>query len=295
VVLVVGGTGALGREVVARLLVQGERVRVMTRRPAAAAEQAAAGAEVVSGDLVDHASLARACQGARAVVAAAHAMLGRGRYASAHVDDRGHRALVDAAGAAGLGHLVYTSAYDCGSAYRAVPFFRIKRDIEQYIQAGRVPWTILRPTAFMDTHAHMLIGEPLLAGRPVRVIGPGDWPRNFIAAADVAQVAMRALREPSLRGRTIDIGSPEHHSTLDVVRLYEQTSGRTARVSHLPLGLAAVLARLLRPLHPGVSQILQISTVAAVHGERYDGPSFESQFGVTPIPLPAWITSRLAR
>ena len=77
-------------------------------------------------------------------------------------------------------------------------------------------------------------------------------------------------------------------------RLYEQTSGRTARVSHQPLGLAAALSRLLRPLHPGVSQILQIATVAAVYGERYDGPSFESQFGVTPMSLAAWIAKRLA-
>jgi NADH dehydrogenase len=288
-VLVVGGTGALGQALTRRLLARGARVRVMTRRPEAAGGLAAAGAEVVVGDLVDRASLERACAGVDAVVAAAHSILGRGRLSSARVDGHGHLMLFDAARAAGVGHVVYTSGYDYGAAYRAVPFFRIKFETEARLQASGLPWTILRPTAFMETHAHLLIGAPVVAGTTVRLIGPGTWPRNFIAADDVAQVAVRALEDPGLRGRTIDIGGADHHSSLDVVRLYERVAGRTARVSHLPIGVASVLSRVLRPLHPGLSQILQTPVIASAHGERYAGAPLEASVGVTPVPLEEWV------
>ena len=79
--LIVGGTGALGSAVARLLLSAGEPVRVMTRTPEKAAGLAADGAEIVRGDLLDRDSIARACQGAKVVVAAAHSILGRGESA----------------------------------------------------------------------------------------------------------------------------------------------------------------------------------------------------------------------
>jgi uncharacterized protein YbjT (DUF2867 family) len=208
-ILIVGGGGVLGSLVVGRLLAAGERVRVMSRTPAIAESLRVAGAEVVQGDLLDRDSLVRACAGADAVVAAAHSMLGRGRHASVHVDGHGHRQLFDVAKAAGVRHIVYTSVYDYGEAYRPVTFFRIKMEVERYLQTSGIDYTILRPTAFMEYHAHVLIGEPVLAGRTVVLFGRGEQPRNFVAADDVAQVVNIALRDRSLAGATIDVAGPQ--------------------------------------------------------------------------------------
>ena len=101
-ILVVGASGYLGGYAVRRLLAAGQRVRAASRTPSRLAALQALGADVVAADLVDRGSLERACRGADAVLAAAHALMGTGRHASEHVDDRGHRDLIDVARHAGV-------------------------------------------------------------------------------------------------------------------------------------------------------------------------------------------------
>lgn len=229
--LIVGGTGALGRAVAGRLLAAVAPVRLTTRKPEKAAALVAAGAEVIRADLLDKASLRHACEQSDTVVAAAHSIFGRGRAASAHVDGRGHRDLIDAARSAGVRHFVYTSAYDSGPALRAIPIFHFKYEIEDYLKASGMSYTILRPTAFTESHAQMLIGDPILRSGKVVLFGRGDKPRNFVAADDVAYFAELALNEASLKNQTVSIGGPENLTNMDVVRLYERLAGRPARVT----------------------------------------------------------------
>lgn len=84
-ILIVGGSGTLGRFITHKLLAAGETVRFMTRRPAKVTLLRDAGAEIVTGDLTDRESLVRACASAQKVIAAAHSFLGRGQLASEHV------------------------------------------------------------------------------------------------------------------------------------------------------------------------------------------------------------------
>ena len=141
-VLVVGATGALGRPVVRGLLARGVAVRAACRHPETAGDLAALGAEVVACDLTDAASLARACQGTQRVLAAAHGLLGRGRWRSEAVDDAGHRALFAAAKAAGVRRLVYTSAYGVGPGH-PIDFFRTKHAVEQALAASGLDAVVL--------------------------------------------------------------------------------------------------------------------------------------------------------
>jgi uncharacterized protein YbjT (DUF2867 family) len=287
-ILIVGGSGTLGTLVTTRLLAAGERVRVMSRNPEKAAALRAAGAQVVQGDLLDRQSVIAACAGADVVVAAAHSIFGRGRNASVHVDDAGHRQLIDIARAHGTRHVVYTSVYDHGPAYHAVPFFRIKRGVEQHLKASGLSYTIVRPTAFMDFHAHVLIGKPVLAKGKVVLFGRGEQPRNFVAADDVAQFVVLAVRDQSLAGEAVDVGGPENLTHLDVVRLYERISGRPAKVTRVPLGVARTVSRLVRPAHPGLSQILQASVLAEERAERFDARPLMARFPITLTRLEDW-------
>jgi uncharacterized protein YbjT (DUF2867 family) len=289
-ILIVGGSGTLGSLVTTRLLAAGERVRVMSRNPQKAAALKAAGAEVVQGDLLDRRSVVDACAGVDVVVAAAHSILGRGRHASVHVDDAGHRQLIDIAREKRMRHVVYTSVYDHGPAYHAVPFFRIKREVERYLAASGLSHTIVRPTAFMDFHAHVLIGKPVLAKGKVVRFGRGEQPRNFVAADDVAQFIVLAVRDESLAGETVDVGGPENLTHLDVVRLYERIGGRPAKVTRVPIGVARTVSRLVRRAHPGLSQILQASVLAEERAERFDARPLIARFPITLTRLADWVT-----
>jgi uncharacterized protein YbjT (DUF2867 family) len=265
----------------------------MTRNPARAAGLSVAGAEVVQGDLLDRESLVRACKGAGNVIAAAHSMLGRGRTASVHVDGRGHRDLIDVAAAAGVSRFMYTSVYDYSAAYRSVPFFRIKFEVEEHLKSSGLNYTILRPTAFMETHAHEIIGASILnSGRAV-LFGRGEQPRNFVAADDVAQIAVLALGDPSFSGQTIDIGGEENLTDMDVVRLYERLGRRKATVFRVPIGVLRAAAALIRPVHPGVSQVISSGVLAATVDQRFDARPLLQRFPIKLTRLEDWVTQRV--
>src|SRR5690348_4637872 len=100
VIVVAGGTGMLGREVVQRLAARRERVRVMTRDPAAA-PVFPDGVEVVRADLRDRRSVLAAVEGATTVIAAAHGLRGPRGISPTTVDRDGNAHLVDAAAEAG--------------------------------------------------------------------------------------------------------------------------------------------------------------------------------------------------
>lgn len=294
-ILIVGGTGSLGSATAGRLLAKGVPVRVLTRTPEKATELGKLGAEVVQGDLRDRASLARACRGVLKVLASAHSILGRGLEASKYVDLQGHKDLIDVAKAAGAKHFIYVSAYDFGPKYETVPFFRIKRQVERHLQASGLPFTILRPTAFMESHAELFIGKPIMEEGKVTLFGEGEKRRNFIAADDVAQIATLALEDNNLGGQKIDIGGPENLTNMDVVRLYEKLAGRPAKVNHMPLPVMKVMYRLLRPFHPGLSQIMQSSIYADTIDTAFDPAPMLSRFPMKLTRLEDFVQQRAGR
>jgi NADH dehydrogenase len=288
--LVVGATGALGRPVVRRLLERGAAVRAACRHPDQAEDLARLGAEVVACDLTDPASLTRACKGVQRVLAAAHGLLGRGRWRSERVDDEGHRALIVAAQAAGVRRFVYTSVHGAGPGH-PIDFFRTKWAIEQALAASGLDHVILRPTAFMEHHAHNFNGKGLLEKGKVQLIGPGTKLRNFVCADDVAALAVRALLEDPPPYRLLVIGGSGHHSNTDVTALYARMAGVEARISHLPAVMARCMAILARPLHPGMARVLRLMSLPDdAFAERFDdAAALEREHGVTLTTLETFV------
>ena len=293
-ILVIGATGALGRPVVQLLRARGVAVRALCRHPEKAADLAALGAEVCAGDLVDSASLARACTGADRVLACAHGLLGRGRHRSEAVDDAGHRALIQAAQTAGVRRFVYTSAYGA-RADHPIDFFRTKHAIQEHVASSGLDAVILQPTAFMEHHAHLFIGKGLLATGKARLIGPGTKLRNFVCAEDVAQLAVRALLEDPPPFRRIAIGGPGHFSNLDVVALYARLAGIAPRSQHVPPRVASALAVLARPVHPGLARVLHLSSLPdEAFDEHFHGDTdFGRDLGVRMRSLEEFVRAQV--
>jgi uncharacterized protein YbjT (DUF2867 family) len=290
--LIVGGSGILGTAVATRLRATGEPVRVLSRHPERASSLAAQGVEVIRGDLLDRSSLERACAGAEVVIYTAHSLFGRGRTASRHVDGRGSQDLIDAAKSAGVRRFVYTSVFDMGPEYNDVPFIRIKYEVERYLKASELEYVIIRPTAFMEVHAHMLLGEAVLRKGKTIIFGGGAARRNYVAVDDVAQVVVRAVLDPALAGRTIDVAGPENLTPLEVVALYEQRAGRKARVRRVPLSVLRLMSLLLRPVHPGVSQALQMSVVSDRFPQTIEAAPPRDESGFEPTTLSAWLAGQ---
>lgn len=292
-ILITGGTGQMGGLVARRLIEEGQSVRVMTRSPSGASLVRDLGADVVRGDLLDRESLQRACEGVEGIVTATHSIFGRGRYHTSRVDGRGQRDLIDAAVSAGVRRFVYTSAYDFGAAYRSIPFVRIKLDLEENLKSSGLDYAILRPTAFMDPHAHTLIGKPVMQSRPVQLIGSGETARNFVAPEDVARIAAEAVSSARFSGETVAIAGPQNLTDHKVVEVYEKVSGRKARVRHTPLLVLRIVSTIARPLHPGIAQVLRMAIVTQREGQSVEGEGFHGRFGFEPFDLEAWAVKRI--
>ncbi len=293
-ILIVGANGVLGREIVARLLEAGEPVRLLARDPAKVDDLRRKGAEVVRGDLIDPASLAVACQGADAVVAAAHSLLGKGQYSSEAVDAAGNRALISAARAAGVDHFVFISILGARPDH-PVDFWRTKYGVEEYLRTSGLTATILRPSAFMEWHAHTFNGKSILEKGKTTIIGKGTKPRNFVAAADVAGYVVQALTDPALRGRTLEVGGPGNYTNNDVAALYGRLAGVTPKVGHIPPTAARGLSVVLKPFQPGVSRIMYMNSLPDdAFDERFDPSPLLAEFPQPLTSLPDFVESRCA-
>jgi NADH dehydrogenase len=141
----------------------------------------------------------------------------------------------------------------------------------------------------MDFHAHVLLGRPVMEGKKVVIFGRGEQPRNFVAARDVAQFAVRALKEESLAGQIIDIGGPQNLSNLDVARIYEAASGRPAKVMKVPVSVPRLLSRVIRPMHSGFAQMLQLAVLADTADQRFDAGALEERFALRMTRLEDWV------
>lgn len=213
-VAVVGGTGTLGSLVVADLLGRGERVAVLSRRDAGVP----AGAEHRRVDLTSGEGLDLALDGVRAVVDAANSQKG-----AKETLVEGTRRLAEAGARAGVANHVTISII--GIDRVPVSYYKVKLAQEEALEAGEVPWTLLRATQF-----HQLLDETFAKAARFGVRPTGSAKVQPIDPAVVAaRLAEAALAAPA--GRLPDVGGPR-------VQTLSELSGAwaTARGKHrLPL------------------------------------------------------------
>lgn len=261
-IAVTGATGFLGRHIVAALLSAGRRVRAVVRRPSRAADLAARGVEVCAADLSDPQALARAFDGAAAVVS--NAALGSWQgpiehYRRVNVD--GTRHVLDAMAQVGVDRLVHVSSVAVGRT-RAGAW--TDEHAARYGQDGtRGRWQPSDLTTDWRYAVTKSQAEDLVRGargiastivRPGPVFGVGDpkLTRRYLAmwrsrvcvaptagvpqvcATDVAAAVAAALGVPAAVGRTYVLAGPPT-SPLDVVRTLTRLAGRGPIVVPLPV------------------------------------------------------------
>lgn len=279
-VLVVGASGFMGREVAKQLLSKNYQVRALVRTPSKVEDLKQLGAEIVQGDMIDAESLKRACRGVTRVVATAHSLIGNGKYRSEAVDDIGNHTLIDAAKDAGVQHFIFASVSGAGPEH-PIDFARTKYAVEEYLKASGMTYTIFRPTFFMEWHAHIFIGKSILETGKTRFLGTGTKLRNYIAVRDVAQFVLLALENPGCENRILEIGGPDNLSNYQVAELYGKAVGITPRISRVPPGAVRLMSFLLKPFNPGLSRVMKLSILQDdADDENFDPAPLLAEFPV---------------
>ena len=234
-ILVAGGTGHQGGAAARHLLADGWRVRALVRDPEkpASLALAKAGCELARGDLTDRASLDRAVDGCHGVYS-----VQTPRDVGQDVEVQEGFNLADAAAAAGVAHLVFSSVI--GADREDATSFRMpKHQIEAHIAQLGIPATIWRPVSFLENFLGQKAG--IVSGH-LRAPADPDVVRQFIAVDDIGKFVALAFREHDrFAGVTAEIASDE------------MTMPKIAELFSLVLDLPVVYDR-IEPM-PGMSAI----------------------------------------
>lgn len=248
--VVAGGSGLLGRQVVSDLIARGEPVRVLVRDSGRARTVLGDGVEVLAGDVRQTAGLDKALAGASMIVSAVHGFLGGRGAGPFEVDQRGNANLVDAAAEAGAS-VVLVSVIGA-AADSPLDLFRAKHAAEQHLRASGIPWTIVRAGPFLETWLTVLTQTAGESGRPL-IFGRGERPLAFISAADVAAVVSRAATDTTLRGQILELaGEPVTMTAL--AHALQAARGWHRPVRHVPRPMLRMLGTIARPVHPAFAR-----------------------------------------
>jgi uncharacterized protein YbjT (DUF2867 family) len=220
VVLVIGATGRVGRQVVAQLVERGAAVRAFTRDPAGA--NLPSGIDVVRGDLAEPRSLEPYLKGVESAflvwpfasrTAAVELAPGLVEMLARHVR-----------------RIVYLSA--AAAAGQPASFWAM---VERLTEASGAEWTFLRPTGFAANT--LMWADQIRTGNVVR------WPygaatRSLIDEHDIAAVAVRTLIDARHAGMKYLLTGPEAITQAEQVRIIGEVVGREMRWEELALDAA---------------------------------------------------------
>jgi uncharacterized protein YbjT (DUF2867 family) len=211
-VLITGGTGGLGSELVPRFAAAGYTVRILSRRPRSSKADPAY--EWAQGDLVTEAGLAEAVAGCELVVhCATNAPSGKG-------DAEAARNLCNAAKEAGNVPVFYISIV--GIDKIPMPYYKAKLACEKVLEESGVPWTILRAVQFHSLIDMLLQGLTRFPG--VILMPPGG---SKFQSMDTGEVAQRMV-DYAVRGETgrlPDLAGPQFQTLGDMAKMWLEVRG----------------------------------------------------------------------
>jgi NADH dehydrogenase len=290
-VVVLGGTGFVGRHVVAKLVAAGHRVVVVTRRRVNARTLfLLPTVDVVVGDCHDPALLARVLAGADALVNLVGILGERGRatFERAHVELA--RTAIAACKAAGVGRFVQMSAL-AAAADAPSRYLRTKGAAEALVTQSGLAWTVFRPSVIFGRDDRFLnLFATLARVVPVMALGGADARFQPVWVDDVAACIAQAVDDDATIGQRYDLCGPQAYTLRELVRWTLDTAGTPRPILALPAGLARLQALVLEHL-PG--QLLTRDNLASMQCDSTCSAGFPAVFGITPTRLeavaPAWI------
>jgi NAD(P)H dehydrogenase (quinone) len=200
-IIVTGANGGFGRAAAARLIERMPPTELIltTRTPEKLADFAKRGAQVRFADFDDPASLRTAFAGGKKMLLISTARVGTrvGQHINA----------IDAAAAAGVRHIAYTSVLGAAREDNPAIVKRDHRATEQHLERSGVSWTFLRDSQYAEAVAGAMVPGALAAGR--RPDNSGNGRVAFVAREDCVACATDVLLKPGHENRAYDVTGPE--------------------------------------------------------------------------------------
>ncbi len=257
-----GATGFIGRNLVRVLLEKGHKVRCLARSENSAEKCRARGIEPFAGDIGKPETLHGAMEGISIAVNLTGIIEEKGGQTFETVHIEGTKALAKEASKAGVGHFIQQSALGADMNSRA-RYHSTKAKGERAVADTGISHTIFRPSLVIGPGDGFTQKVSGIINSPSPVIPvPGSGKARFqpVYVEDLVRCFVSVITEPEKRGRTYELGGPEHLTYNEIVRSLAHALGVKKKLVHIPLGLASLGVKLLEhtPLRQATSEQLML-------------------------------------
>lgn len=290
-ILVTGGAGFVGNNVIEKLVQQGKPVKAMVRPGSADKVKLRLSKfgdkiSVVEGDVRDRKSLPRLMEGVSAIVHTVAISMEKGDATYDEVNYQGTINVVDAAEDAGVQRFVFISQNGADSSIK-YRFLQSKGKAQDYVHNSKLDATSLRPSAifgpqdeFFNTFARLLRLTPLI----FPLVGGGKAEFQPVSVYDVAEATVRSLDDPTTIGKALDLGGPEALTLGEIERRVIKALETSRLLFPAPVWLlrpAVVVMQSVLPGSPVTTSLLELLAVP----NTVPNNALVNHFNMQPIPF----------
>lgn len=298
-ILITGGTGFVGGEIVRQALDAGHEVRVLSRGrklPDACPGRV----DLVRGSVLDPGVLPAAMAGVDAVLHLVGIISEIGDQTFERVHVLGTRHVVSAARAAGVNRFIHMSALGTRPEARS-RYHQSKWAAEEIVRNSGLEWTVFRPgliygpgDAFVNLFARLARVSPVIP-----VIGPGNNLLQPVAVQDVARCFVGALTVHGSQMKTLDLCGRERFTMDEVLDVILGAVQRRRLRVHLPWGIARLMAGVMEKVFPallGKAPPLNRDQVCMLQEDNVGDPDpLCGIFGIDPVRFRAGVREFLQK
>jgi uncharacterized protein YbjT (DUF2867 family) len=239
--LIIGGTGTLGRQIVLQALTKGYKVRCLVRNLRKANFLKEWGAELVYGDLTLPETIPSCLRGITAVI---DASTSRPYDLSTmkKVDWDGKLALIEASKVANVQHFIFCSVLNL-EQFPNIPLLAMKQSVEIKLIESEIPYTIFRLTGFYQGLIEQY-AIPILENLPIWITNEKTCV-SYMDTQDIAKFCLQALQLPKTKNQIFFLGGPKGWLSSEIIKLCEQLAGQSAQVKTISVSILKFSGQIL--------------------------------------------------
>ena len=238
--LIVGGTGTLGRQIVLQALTKGYPVRCLVRNLRRANFLKEWGAELVYGDLTLPETLPLSFQGVTAIIDASTTK-SEDTSELISVDWYGKLIVIELSKYAQIKRFIFLSILN-SEKYPYITLMQMKYRVEKLIKSSGVPFTIFKYAGFFQA----LINQyaiPLLERKPILITVESPT-ISYIDTQDAAFFCIKSLSIEEAQNKILATGSSQTWTAEEIIELCEKLSGQKAKTQIISVLLLKVLRQI---------------------------------------------------
>lgn len=290
-ILVVGGTGTVGRKVVEALLSNPQnQVRVLARgksnwEGSLLPSFRRRGVETMVGDVRSKITVTKAVANCKAIINCSGAMKAAPDVDLEEVNIDGVNNLIQLGQEAGVQRFIQLSCLGA-TEHTSALYFACKWQADDLVRKSQLYWTIFRPSLIFDAESFLFrILEFWVQRAPLTfIVGSGLNRFQPISAADVASCIVKSIYDRETVGKTYELPGPETLDLETLLRTVAEQYGRIPRTVRIPSFIGIPIAGLLGKLNPNNPIDNNVMSVLVSEMIGDEAPMLE-RFGIERLPL----------